>query len=160
MCGVPLKMFTSKHPQTDDSTKRMNRIVLSYLRCSYNYHQTSWADLQPGAEYTYNSATIDSMEISSFKADLGWHTASLLDILINSKEPTIQCVVDLKARSAFSLDEGEFALIITQACQSAYNQRRYNPTHYAVGDKMLLSRKRFTIATLKTEPSERLRVRH
>lgn len=44
MCGVHLKMSTSKHPQTDGSSEIMNRMVANFLRCYCNYPQTNWAN--------------------------------------------------------------------------------------------------------------------
>ncbi len=37
--SVKLKMSSSEHPQTDNSSEIMNRMVENYLRCYWNYHQ-------------------------------------------------------------------------------------------------------------------------
>ena len=42
LCGIQLKMSTSRHPQTDGSSEIMNRMIENYLRCYCNYHQDDW----------------------------------------------------------------------------------------------------------------------
>lgn len=70
-CRVPSESSTSKHHQTDGSTKIMNCMDVNFLRCYCTYHQTDWADLPSAAEYAYYSETIDSMGISPLEADPG-----------------------------------------------------------------------------------------
>lgn len=76
-------------------------------------------------------------------------------MLSKSTEPTIQSTADFKDEIAFNLDDAKFAMKISQARQFAYKQRRYTLPHYAVGDEVFLSRKLYTTATSKAQPSKK-----
>ncbi len=41
LCGVKLKMYSSRHPQTDGTSEIMNRTVENCLRFYCNYHQNN-----------------------------------------------------------------------------------------------------------------------
>ena len=70
LCGVKLKISTSKHPQTDGATEIMNRMFEHYLRCYCSCHQNNWDELLPAAEFAYNSAKSEDLWISPFEMDL------------------------------------------------------------------------------------------
>ena len=42
LCGIQLKMSSSRHPQTDGASEIMNGMVENYLRCYCSYHQNDW----------------------------------------------------------------------------------------------------------------------
>eukprot|EP00737_Agarophyton_chilense_P003919 gb/GEZJ01004734.1/.p1 GENE.gb/GEZJ01004734.1/~~gb/GEZJ01004734.1/.p1 ORF type:complete len:294 (-),score=32.76 gb/GEZJ01004734.1/:75-956(-) len=71
LCGIKLKMSTSRHPQTDGSSEVMNRMVENYLRCYCSYHQDDWDELLPAAEFAYNSAVSEDLGTTPFEMDLG-----------------------------------------------------------------------------------------
>lgn len=98
------------------------------------------------------------MEMSPYEADLGWQPASLLDLLCRRSATTIQNVNDLKACLASSLEEAKFSMRLAQACQSAYNQKRYTPPKYKVSDHVFISRKLFSTAASDAQPSQKIGV--
>ena len=103
LCGVELKMSTSRHPQTDGSSEIMNRMVENYLRIYFNYHQDNWDELLPGAEFAYNSAVTEDLGMSPFELDLGWIPKSASDF-ISGGQVSNQFVADFKSREhIFSL---------------------------------------------------------
>lgn len=99
------------------------------------------------------------MAMSPFEADLRWQPAFPLDLLSQCSNTTIQSAVGLKVCPAYSLDDFNFALRIAQARQSAFNQKRYTPPNYTVGDHVFLSRKLFTTAVSEAQPSEKIGVK-
>lgn len=158
-CGIKLRMSTSRHPQTDGSTEVMNRMIGNYLRCYCAFNQTNWDDLLTTAEFSYNSATVDSMTMSPFEADLGWKPRSPLELFRNRKEENLHSVSELKATLEASFQSALFAQRLAQARQAAYNAKRYTPPSYNIGDKIYLSRKLFTDASSAVRPSQKLSVR-
>lgn len=81
LCGIKLKMSTSRHPQTDGGAEIMNRMIGNYLRCYCARNQRNWDDLLTAAEFAYNTATVESMGMTPFEADIGWNPRSPLDLL-------------------------------------------------------------------------------
>ena len=71
LCGVQLKMSSSRHPQTDGASEIMNRMVENYLRCYCSYHQDDWDELLPAAEFAYNSAVTEDLGMSPLEMDIG-----------------------------------------------------------------------------------------
>lgn len=56
LCGIKLKMSTSRHAQTDGASEVVNRMIGNYLRCYISYPQNDWDGFLPTAEFAYNSA--------------------------------------------------------------------------------------------------------
>jgi hypothetical protein len=67
LCGIKLKMSTSRHPQTDRSSEIMNRMIENYLRCYCCYRQNDWDELLSYAEFAYNSAVSEELGMSHLK---------------------------------------------------------------------------------------------
>ncbi len=64
LCGIKLKMSSSRHPQTDGASEAMNRMVENYLRCYCSYHQNDWSEPLSSAGFAYNSAVSDDFRLS------------------------------------------------------------------------------------------------
>lgn len=158
-CGVKLRMSTSRHPQTDGSTEIMNRMIGNYLRCYCAHHQRDWDSLLPSAEFAYNAARVESMNMTPFEADLGWLPKSPLDLFNTSSYESIQSVDDFRTALEESFRNATFAQRLAQARQSAYNKNRYTPPTYKVGDQVFLSKKLFRDASSSVRPSQKLSVR-
>jgi len=124
LCGVKLKMSTSRHPQTDGASEVMNRMVENYLRCYCSYHQDDWDELLPSAEFAYNSSVSEDLSISPFELDLGWVPKSPLD-LISRKDSPNETVEEFKSRLKGSLEDARFAHQVAKARQSAYKEKMY-----------------------------------
>lgn len=157
-CGIKLKMSTSRHPQTDGATEIMNRMIGNYLRCYCAFNQKNWDKLLVSAEFAYN-ARIDSMRMSPFEADLGWQPRSPLELLANHNEDKIQTVTEFRAALRESFKSATFAQHLAQSRQAAYNNQRYRPPSYKVGDEVYLSRKLFTDSSSSARPCPKLSVR-
>jgi hypothetical protein len=55
LSGVQLHMSTAFHPQSNDQTKAVNKIVTMYLRCFTGDRPRHWVQWLPWAEFYYNS---------------------------------------------------------------------------------------------------------
>lgn len=158
-CGIQLKVSTSRHPQTDGSTEIMNRMLGNYLRCYCSFHQHDWDKLLPSAEFSYNSAKVDSSKMSPFEADLGWQPKSPLELFGKQNNNRLQSVSDFRASLHASFRSAIFAQRLAQARQAAYNGKRYTPPQYKVGERVFLSRTLFTDSSSAARSSQKLCVR-
>jgi transposase InsO family protein len=69
---VDIRLSTAFHPQTDEQTERVNRVLEQYLRSYCSYQQDDWAELQPLVEHAYNSPVSESTMMSPFEANYGF----------------------------------------------------------------------------------------
>ena len=71
--GTNHKLSTAFHPQTDGQTERLNQTLEQYLRSYVNQQQDNWVELLPLAQFAYNSAKSEPIQISPFLANLGYN---------------------------------------------------------------------------------------
>ena len=158
LCGIKLKMSTSRHPQTDGASEIMNRMIENYLRCYCSIHQNDWDELLPAAEFAYNSAVTEDLGMSPFELDLGWIPKSPLDMLSGSEVP-VQSVSEFKQRLKNSLEDAKYSYKLAKASQSALASRKYKVPSYKVGDKVWLNRTLFKDLIAKEQESDKLSAR-
>lgn len=155
LCGIKLKMSTSRHPQTDGASEIMNRMVENYLRCYCNYHQDDWDELLPAAEFAYNSAVSEDIGMSPFEMDLGWNPKSPLDMLSSSSGKN-ETVEEFKLKLKESLNDAIYAYKVAKAGQSARSSFKYKPHTYKQGDKLWINKSLFKDAYAKSQASDKL----
>ena len=71
--GVKVKLSTAYHPQTDGQAERTNQIGEMFLRHYVNYEQDNWDTLLPYAEFAYNNTKQESIGMTPFFANKGFH---------------------------------------------------------------------------------------
>jgi hypothetical protein len=133
LCGVKLKMSTSRHPQTDGSSEIMNRMLELYLQFYCSYRQDDWAELLPSAEFAYNSAVSEDLGISPFEVDLGWCPRSPLDLFSGSSN-SVESVAEFKTALQASLRDAQYSYKLSRARQAAQSSMRYSTPQHSVGD--------------------------
>lgn len=158
LCGVKLKMSTSRHPQTDGASEVMNRMIENYLRCYCSYHQNDWDELLPAAEFAYNSAVTEDLGMSPFEMDLGYNPRTPLDMISGSEIP-VESVEDFKQRMKNSLEDAKFSYNVSKARQSAQSSKHYMAPKYRVGSKLWLNRSLFTDAYSRSQEKDKLSAR-
>ena len=142
LCGIKLKMSTSRHPQADGLSEIMNRMVENYIRCYCNYHQNNWDEILPAAEFAYNSAVSEDIGMSPFEMDLGYLSKSPLDSLYGSSDKN-EKIEDFKLQLRESLKDAVYAHRITKAGQSARASLKYKPHSYEPGEKVRINNSLF-----------------
>ena len=95
LCGLLLKMSTSRHPQTDGNSEAMNRMIQNYLRCYCNRWLDDWDEHLEAAEFAYNSSPTAETNLSPFEADLGYQPRSPFNLFLGS-DSTVEALDDLK----------------------------------------------------------------
>lgn len=70
---VKVDMSTAYHPETDGQTENANQFLEAYLRSYVNYAQSDWWKWLPLAEFAANNAMNESIGMSPFFANYGYH---------------------------------------------------------------------------------------
>ncbi len=155
ICGVKLKMSSSRHPQTDGSSEIMNRMISNYLQCYCNFRQNDWVDLLPSAEFVYNSAVSEELGMSPFEMDLGCVPKSPLD-MVSGVNTSIESVNELKTDLRLSLQDAQYSYSISRARNAANMTDRYRTPDFKVGDRVWVRKELFMDAYAGSQPSEKL----
>jgi transposase InsO family protein len=71
LSGVRLQMSSAFHPQSDEQTEVVNKIITMYLRCLTGDRPRQWLQWLPWAEFCYNSTHQSSLRTSSFRVVFG-----------------------------------------------------------------------------------------
>lgn len=74
--GMNHKFSTTYHLQTDRQTEQLNQILEQYLQCFVNYCQNDWVSLLPLGQLAYNSAKMETIAVSLFYANYGYHSVT------------------------------------------------------------------------------------
>ena len=142
---VGQKMSTAYHPQTDGQTERANRTLQAVLR-SYAESRVDWDEWLPFVAAAYNSTVQESTGRTPF--ELNFPDARSIDPLqwaIGER----QRAVDKRGVSAEAertlaemrviWDEVRAKLLLEQARQKKYADRKQRDVRYDVGDSVYLS---------------------
>ncbi|XXQ39875.1 reverse transcriptase [Plasmodiophora brassicae] len=70
---IQRNLSSSRHPESDGQTERVNQILEQYLRCYVSYMQDDWMQLLAMAEFAYNNADNSATGMSPFFANYGFH---------------------------------------------------------------------------------------
>jgi hypothetical protein len=71
--GTIQNLSTAFHPETDGQMERTNTILEQYLRAYCNYQQDNWKQLLLIAEFCYNNIQSETMRVTPFFANCGYH---------------------------------------------------------------------------------------
>ena len=134
--GTRLEFSTSFHPQTDGQTKRVNRILEDMLRaCALDYG-SSWDDILPYPEFSYNNSYQASLKMAPFEALYGrrcrtpllWDEVGGRQLfgpdLIKESEEKVKLIHD--------------RLKIAQSRQKSYADSKRKEVIYEIGDRAYL----------------------
>ena len=72
-CGIGIKFSSAQHLETDGQTKNANKVMKNYLRAYVNHAQDDWVDHLPMAEFSANNHINESIGMTLFFADNGFH---------------------------------------------------------------------------------------
>ena len=141
---VEQKMSTAYHPQTDGQTERANRTLQAVLR-SYAESRKDWDEWLPFVAAVYNSTVQDATGRTPF--ELNFPDARSIDPLqeaIKGRTPTVDPRgVNAEAERTLDelrviYDEVRAKLVLEQARQKKYADRKRRPVSYDVGDSVYL----------------------
>jgi putative transposase len=78
-------MSSSRHPETDGLTERVNITFQRLLRCFSCYDGSNWTTLLPQVECAYNASRALGIEHTPFEANFGFSAEEPPDLLLRHR---------------------------------------------------------------------------
>jgi hypothetical protein len=91
---------SSRYPETDGLTERVNITFQELLICFCCYDGSNWTDLLPQVEFAYNAFCALGIEHTPFEANFGISPKEPTDLLFNMR-PCIPVSQDASQRLRF-----------------------------------------------------------
>ena len=137
--GTKVQLATSRHPQTDGQTERVNQILEQYLRCFVNDRQDNWPDYLALAEFAINNTKQDSIQATPFYANYGRHPIFDPNLPTSTSVPAVDEHIT-QLQNVHADIKATLRDAIKRAKLNANEHRKAAPD-FKVGDKVWLSRK-------------------
>jgi hypothetical protein len=149
LLSVKQKMSTAFHPQTDGQTERTNQTLEQFLRIYCDYQQSNWSDLLAFAAFAYNSAYQETIKMSPYYANYGFHPR-----FSTKNVQTISPVAEDHVKYIKLLHESlQDEILHAQTTQKAFADiKRLSAPPFKEGDRVWLLRKHIKT----TRPSSKL----
>ncbi|KAF4032791.1 Calponin homology domain-containing proteinromo [Phytophthora infestans] len=120
LLGSKLLMSTASHPETDDQTERVNRVLEDVLR-SYATSFSSWSSFLPLAEFALNNAVHASTGLTPF-------------FINNARHPRVPALLAVGHLTAPCV-----STLVDKQKENADKTGRKNTATYMTGERVLLS---------------------
>jgi hypothetical protein len=95
--GTRLNMSSSRHPETDGLTERVNNTFQHLLRCFCSYDGSDWTTQLPQVEFAYNASRALGIEHTPFEANFGFSPEEPPNLLF-SMRPSVPVSQDATER--------------------------------------------------------------
>jgi hypothetical protein len=95
--GTLLNMSSSRHPEADGLTERVNNTFQQLLRCFFCYDGSDWTTLLAQVEFAYNTSRALGVEHTPFEANFGLSPEEPLDMMFSIR-PSILVSQDATER--------------------------------------------------------------
>ena len=138
MLDIKSALSTAYHPETDGQTERVNQILEQYLRCYVNYLQDDWSELLPLAEFAYNNTPQDSIGMTPFFANKGYHPILNVDVAKVKGSKLLETAQDWASLNTYLKEKLQESF--DKAAMYYDNSKRITP-RWKVGDMVYLNSK-------------------
>jgi len=138
LLGTKQRLSTAFHPQTDGQTERTNRTLEDMLRHYVDPNHSDWDTHLSAAEFAINNSYQESIKTTPFRLNMFEDPPTPMTVGKNSKVPAAQQLAD---RIEDDLIRARAALQSAQDRQKLYADKKRQPTHYKVGDQVMLNAK-------------------
>jgi hypothetical protein len=135
--GTRLNMSSSRHPEKDRLTERVNSTFQQLLRCFCCYDGSDWTTLLPQLEFAYNASRALGIEHTPFEANFGFTPEEPPDLLF-SMRPSIPVSQDATEGLRLLHDVHTLVRSVKQLHKDEMQARTEPSTtpHFARGDKV------------------------
>jgi transposase InsO family protein len=146
--GTRLSMSTANHAQSDGQTERTNRTLNARLRTLVNHLQDDWDLHLPMIEFTYNSATSSTTNMSPFEADLGYLPRNPLALVRSPETESVSSFVTHLQHLTTVVHDN---IIIAQETMRSQADKHRRDVQFNVGDKVLVKSSELRSNSTQTE---------
>ena len=142
LLDVRLALSTSRHPQTDGQTERMNAVLEVMLRHFVNARLNNWSSLLSHLEFAFNSSVQKSTGHTPFFLNYGHEVREPLSLL-NPQEgsSSVEAVDEFAERMKSLRKLTQDALLEAQTLQAKFANRKRRIREFQEGDLVLVSTK-------------------
>ena len=159
--GTHLCVSTANHPQTDDLTERINRVVKDTLRTFVSHRQNDWDNFLPLCQFAINNARQSSNDHTPFFLNHGYDPltpSSLVDLRTSlDLEKSEDDPILWTKRRMEALASARDALTAAQARKAFYSDRGRVELNVGVGDQVLVHREFLVTPEARARPCHKLR---
>jgi hypothetical protein len=160
LIGSKAAMTTSYHPQSNGQAENTNRTMEVILRAYIEPRQRDWDEHLAAAEFAINDSVHASTRFTPFQLMYGESPMSHLDLFldeITKVNPPTKDKQLLDARKFMqqwrnNLGDARKALEVAQEVQSKLYDRSRKDVQFALGDRLLISRKHLSIPADRNVP--------
>jgi hypothetical protein len=143
-------LSTAFHPETDGQTERANSFLEQYLRGQVSYLQDDWVLWLPLAEFALNNALNESIKMTPFFANYGFHPRMGFEPVVPDKTPGARDADQFASRMQEIHEFLRSEICIAQARQEEYANRKRKPARkYYVDQEVWLDAR--NIKTLRPQ---------
>ena len=153
LVGTKSAMTTSYHPQANGQAENTNKTMETILRAFIEPRQRDWDEHLAAAEFAVNDSVHASTGYTPFQLVYGESPLSHLDLFLDEISKIIPPTRDAQRQEARrfmqqwrdNLSSARHSLETAQASQSESYNRDRTDVQFALGDRMLLSRKHLSM---------------
>jgi hypothetical protein len=136
--GVRSNLSTAFHPQTDGQTECVNQSLEQYLRLYINYLQDDWVDHLPIAKFAYNNTKHNSIGVTPFFANKGFHPTLNIDLMRISHLEAQKAARELSELHKFCKEQMQ---ISNETHARFANEKRLEGPNWRTGKHVWLNKK-------------------
>jgi hypothetical protein len=127
------------HPETDGQTEIANSFLEQYLRGHVSYLQDDWMRWLPLAEFAINNTLNESLKITPFFANYGYHPRFGFEPVIPRNRPAAKDAEELALKMKIVHEYLKSEICIAQARHEKYANRKRKPAYrFYIGQKVWL----------------------
>jgi transposase InsO family protein len=132
LSAMKLQMTSAYHPQSDDQSEIVNKIITMYLRCFTGDRPKEWIRWLPWAEFCYNTAYHKSTRTTPFKLVYGHDPPQLKTY--SPGDAAVPSVDDLVTERDQFLEQTKVRLQESQDYYNKYYDNKHTDRSFQVGD--------------------------
>ncbi len=136
--GTSQRKSTAFHPQTDGQTERTNRTLEDMVRHYVGPSHKDWDNHLAAAEFAINNSYQESIKTTPFRLNIAEDPTTPMNVCKESKVPAAW---KLANQIRDDLVKAREALQNAQNRQKLCADKKRHPTHFKVGDKVMLNAK-------------------
>jgi hypothetical protein len=147
---VTLQMSLAYHPQSDDQSEVINKVIVMYLWCLTGDNPKEWTHWLPWAEFCYNTSYHRSINTTPFKLVYGQDPPLLKQYSLG--DASTPSVDKLLAERDHFLEQTKLRLLQSQDYYKKHYDRKHTDRTFHIGDWVylkLMARTTFGIFDLR-----------